>query len=568
MSKLLLGTAVLGIIGVGIASSASAAQRGSSKSSTPTAPSGANLDELAKKTTDDLLKQDIAAIRKDVEAWKQASDPETAGALSFTLEQAVAREQLVESQLDGASGSPLLRAFGMRVLQLEGRAPRLKLWANAWRTVLPVLAAALDVKSRGITEAAAGSTTATGQTPPNTGAEADPQPDPATMALILAAVKSQDPKQIREVAAKLESLGFPEAAKDLRAMADLIEQGKATASPAQTAPIPAQVPPPVVLKPETTASVPAPAASSAPSSAGLPLPSSSASSTNRIALVHRGEGMSQVAGRVLGSAAEGFKRWKEMRALNPLFKSDAKGNPKLNEGDALNVPPSWVVKPGETILGRSSGPGRQPVIDTSGTVASSSAGQPLPASASPAGPVQRFVVVKKGEGVAQTAMRFRGKAFTDADRKRLRDFNAPPFKKTPDGSGLVQNPGDKLRVPPEWPPSIEEVVGGAGGGRMTVRQLRASRIALAQHFGQDDGERLAQFQQGERIEPTGTYGPATALILCHRFGMVPPVPRVWGRRERENRQQFARNMYVQAKRDPQRADEFRRVARQAEGRIS
>lgn len=561
MSKvpLLLGTAVAGIIGVAMVSSASASQRGSSKSSSPTAPSGVDLDELAKRSTDDMVRQDIAALRKDVAQWKQASDPETAGALSFTLEQAVAGEQLVEAKLDGNNGSPVLRAFAMRILQLEGRAPRLKLWANAWRSVLPVLAAALDAKARGISEVAS----ATGAAP-NTGAEADPQPDAATMALILAAVKSQDPKKIRDAADKLDALGFPEAAKDLRQMAVLIESGQATASPSATAPIiPPAATPPVVLAPE-----PALPSSSGSSSVGLPsapppgapLP---ASSSSRVAIVHRGEGMSQVASRVLGSTAEGLKRWREMRAINPLFKSDKKGNPILQPGDALNVPPSWVTKPGETILGRSSGPGQKPVIDTSGTIASSST---PPVAAPTAAALQRLIVVKKGEGVAQVAMRQRKAAFTDADRKRLRDFNVPPFKKTPDGSGLILNPGDKLRIPPEWPPSVEEVLGG-NRRPMTLRQLRAARVALAQNFGQDDSARLAQFQRAERIEPSGHYGPATAMVLAHRFGFVPPLPRVWGANERKNRLLFARSMFHMARRDPQRADEFRRLARRAEGKL-
>lgn len=261
MSKLpfLLGTAVAATFGVAMVGSASAKSRGSSSSSSPTAPSGVDLEELARRSTADMVKQDIAAIRKDVLAWRQASDPETAGALSFVIEQAVAGEDQVPILLDGPdAGSPVLRAFAMRIFQLEGRAPRLRLWANVWRSILPKTALALDAKAAGVTEVAKATPSA-----PNTGTEADPQPDAATMAQVLDAVKSQDPKRIREMAAKLKSLGFPEAASDLEAMAILIESGQATANPSQPTPVPVPLPAPPVVVPSTpSAPILAPATSS------------------------------------------------------------------------------------------------------------------------------------------------------------------------------------------------------------------------------------------------------------------------------------------------------------------
>jgi len=74
---------------------------------------------------------------------------------------------------------------------------------------------------------------------------------------------------------------------------------------------------------------------------------------------------------------------------------------------------------------------------------------------------------------------------------------------------------------------------------------------------------LADWQRSEGIVPDGVYGPATAYCLCFRFGLVPPLPHAWGKNVAENRRKFASQMMAAARRDPQRGDEFMRVARQA-----
>lgn len=560
MSKLplLLGAAAaLGLAFAGTAK-ASAEQPGGTK----TAPNGTSLDALAEKTTADLVKQDIAALRKDIAAWKAASDPETAGALSFTLEAAVAGQDLPKWELDGTRGSPLLRAFGLRIFQLEGRKPRVELWSKAWLEILPVLSQSLKAKAEGLGAAAAQAG--------KTGA-ADPVPDEKTLALILQAVQSQDPERMRAVAKQLDALGFKDAAADLRAAADLIEAG-ANANPTKPAPPPAVTQPPLPVPPPTSSS----------SSPGLPpivtstpTPALPASSTptapvnrgKRVAQIRKGEGESQLAARLLGSKSEGLARFRELRAINvPPFKLNAARTAIVwNAGEWANVPPSWPASE-FAVPGESAGPGKK--LPKGATAAPAPVASSSSSSSGPTAALERKIVVKKGEGVAQVAMRYRGKAYTDADRKRLRDFNVPPFKKTKDGSGLVLNPNDKLRIPPEWPVNAAQEVLGADGRRFNPRSLRAASIALELHFGKAEPHKLREFQAAERLQPTGEYGPATAVILCDRFGIVPPLPHSWGNgNPTKRRAQFARHMYTQANRDPQRGDEFRRVARQAEGKV-
>jgi hypothetical protein len=128
------------------------------------------------------------------------------------------------------------------------------------------------------------------------------------------------------------------------------------------------------------------------------------------------------------------------------------------------------------------------------------------------------------------------------------------------------NPGDKLRVPADWPRNSQQK-SGADGGHEPAAAARGA-IALAQHFGEIDPTQILRFQQREGIEATGSYGPATAMVLCRRYGIVPPCPDVWGSNERKSRAQFARAMYGEAKRDSARRDEFRHVARKAEGKAA
>ena len=59
MSKVLLGAAVLGIVGVGLVASASAKEN--KRGGPNVAPNGTNFDDLAAETTADMMKQDVTS---------------------------------------------------------------------------------------------------------------------------------------------------------------------------------------------------------------------------------------------------------------------------------------------------------------------------------------------------------------------------------------------------------------------------------------------------------------------------------------------------------------------------
>lgn len=98
-----------------------------------------------------------------------------------------------------------------------------------------------------------------------------------------------------------------------------------------------------------------------PTPAAVPLPSAPApapGSGPAVVVVHSGEGLSQVAVRLLG-AAQGNAKWKELRARNIPVDADGKthkagsdGNlfPPQQPGTRLFVPESWPVAPG-TVVG-------------------------------------------------------------------------------------------------------------------------------------------------------------------------------------------------------------------------
>ena len=529
MSKILVGAAVLSIVGVGLVASASAKEN--KRGGPNVAPNGTNFDHLAEETTADLMKQDVPTLRADVARWSDANDLETASFLAFVTEQGVAGAELPGYELDGQRGSPTLRAFGLRVLQLESRTPRVEMWARAWETILPSLSAALREKAKGL----------------GSSAQADAVPNEATLRQISDAVLSGDPDRMRQVAARLDGLGFAEQAEDLRAMADLVERG-AKADPSKPEPLPE---PDEEDEPRSPGLPQLPSSPSSPSSPSLP----ASVATSRVVAVKAGEGAYQIAQRLLGRN-EGARRWTELRTANvPPFKKDSKGQIAIHPGELLNVPKSWPAHP-DAVPGVSPGPNKTTAI---------AAPKPPSVVAGLPSARTRLVVVKKGEGVYQVAQRLLGSSEGAKRWKELRTLNVPPFKTDKAGNVLLQ-PGDRLKVPPLWPPNATQEIFGGDGGRMNPRQLKASRVLLGAHFNQVEPQALAKFQRDEGIEATGSYGPATAHVLHQRFGMVPPVPHTWGSDEPKARARFARAMYRAGKRDPQRADEFRLQAKRAEGR--
>jgi hypothetical protein len=549
---LILGLGAAAALAAGFASSAAASEEGgapqpssggkkaTSSSKGKKTPSGVDPGHLADQTTDALVHQDIAKLRDLVKQWAAAGDTLTSAALSEDLEEAVKGTKIEEWQADGDKGSPLLRAFGERVLLVEGRPEKLLLWSDAWKSVLPVLAQALKTKADAI------------DVDPKKGSTDDPMPDAATLQRVIDAMNKGDPTLMRTVADQVEKAGFPDVAADLRAAADLIESGKAKVPDAKK-PAPAPDPEPHEPQPGPHDVKPAPAPSPAPT----PKP---AGGPGRIVIVKKGEGPFQVTERLLGKGQGG--RFGELVKENvPPKKKDPKtgGFTNLQPGEKLKVPAAWPASPY--------------AVHETGLAPSPS---PVPA---PTG--ERYVVVQKGEGPWAIAKRVWGSDVdANAHWKELVAANVPPKKKdSKTGNFTTLGVGERLKVPANWPTNAQIVVAGDDegiyeppvtrldpGGTVTVgaemseRQTKAGQIALSAHLGKLDPDLLKEWQAREGIPATGQYDPACAYVLCFRFGIVPPVPMFGGA---QSLKKFVQQMQGAARKDPQRRDEYMARAREA-----
>jgi nucleoid-associated protein YgaU len=585
------------IVGLGLAAVAGAAfllSEGEAKAADK-APDGTDLGALAATTTAALVTQNIAGIRSAVAAWQSASDPLTAGALQFTLDGALAGQALAQSLADGEKGSPMLRAFGLRIQQLEGRPELLLLWAKAWKSILPNLALALETKARGIKPSV------------EAGTKADPIPSEAMIKKIVETLASGDPAAMRALAAELEKAGFKEQAKDLRAAADEIEKGRAsTKSPGLPDPVitPAPKPQPVPPAPDPVTTPPAPAPSNGrtyvvkkgdnpskiakaftgnanrwpelvkanvppkkkakdgnfatlnagetlklpanwpatPPPAAQAAPVTPSPSNGRTYVVRSGDNPSKIAQAFTGNA----NRWTELVAANsPPKKRAANGNfATLNAGETLKLPANWPAAPGGTAA--------PPVTSTP--------------AALPAGK-RRVTTVQSGDGFTRITKRL---GQPESRWRELRDANVPKdadgrtrAKDTDTKGGIkpILQPGHRLIVPSSWPDGPGMVVGA--DGMASDPAIRAARIALMAKHGRVKREELAAWQDAHGVVPNGEYGPATALALVYRYGIVPPNPLVWGSNGRAAREEYAKRLAALAKHDPQRADEYQYAARRA-----
>jgi peptidoglycan hydrolase-like protein with peptidoglycan-binding domain len=94
-----------------------------------------------------------------------------------------------------------------------------------------------------------------------------------------------------------------------------------------------------------------------------------------------------------------------------------------------------------------------------------------------------------------------------------------------------------------------------------VEENRRLAAQLALHIsearpGKEDRELVHRYQVSEGLNATGNYGAATAASLVG-YGIVPPHPFFWPKKERERtRERYRSTMQQQAERDPQRADEW------------
>lgn len=274
--------------------------------------------------------------------------------------------------------------------------------------------------------------------------------------------------------------------------------------------------------------------------------------------VQKGEGPAAITRRVLGASQEG--RWRELvKANSPPKTIDAKtGNFKfLNPGERLKVPASWPNSPHFTFgTGTPVPVPTAPVITTTGVVV------PPPVSPAPQAPVRRVVTVMRGEGPFQITSRVLGAS--QAGRwKELVKANSPPKKVGKDGNFTNLQPGEKLVIPESWPTVSPHVT--FGGDPRAEKHLGAGKVALGLHLGNIRPEALAAWQANEGIEPTGVYCPDTALVLCFRFGIVPPGPPRMFPRGKRQAANFVSALRRMARRDPQRSDEYGRVIRETVG---
>lgn len=537
-----LGLAAAAAVAIGSkesqASAASGGKKATGSSAGKTTPSGVDPAFLAAQTTDALTRQDIAKLRSLVASWTSAGDPSTAAALSEDTEESVKGTRLEEWTGDGSKGSPLLRAFGERVLLVEGRPEKLLLWHDAWVSVLPVLAQALKTKSDAI------------HVDPSKGTTDDPQMPSDLLSQIIAAETAGDPTALRVLADQVEAAGFPDAAADLRAMADMIESQQVK-PPNPAKPAPPSPPAPYEPQPAATDVPPPP-----PPRVVVP-PAQPSGGPGRTVIVLKGEGPYQVTARLLGQDQAG--RFSELVKANvpPKKKASNGGFTSLNPGEALKIPDSWPAT-------------KYDVHQTGAITQNAPTTIDVPAmtvTAAPSG--DRYVTVQKGEGPIAVTDRVLGAGQGNLHWKELVAANSPPKKKASNGNFATLAIGERLKVPTNWPDSPQMTLGADGPSAThaaaSARQTHAGKIAMAAYLGRLDRDLMAEWQRREKIPASGEYDMTSAYVLCFRFGMVPPVPKFAGP---QSRKKFAAQMMAAARKDPQRSDEYLARAKAALGKAA
>ena len=95
------------------------------------------------------------------------------------------------------------------------------------------------------------------------------------------------------------------------------------------------------------------------------------------------------------------------------------------------------------------------------------------------------------------------------------------------------------------------------------RRALAARLAhnlITAPRGGEDRTLVARFQLQEALKPTGFYGPATALALAQRYGIVPPKPLYWTEsRTSRSKANYRDALRALGERDPQRIEEWQRA---------
>jgi len=344
----------------------------------------------------------------------------------------------------GAASGPLRELQGF-LLTLQGDSTALVEWSMAMGAQgFAGYAAQLRTKAEGSPVVPLGSGAAAPFVPPFVPAPSTSSTSTAAIELgarIADAIATKDPAIILALADELDKIGQGVVAERLRVIAKELQEAKRVADEAKrkaeaaTLPVPGPAPKPA---PAPT-SGPPPFLPPAPGPNPAPLPPPSTSVVRRVTVL-RGEGPAQVSARLLGSVAEGNRRFRELVTENvPPKKRDKKtgGFTILNPGEELFVPKSW---PEHKDARR--------------------AGQPAPVTppvSTPANPtippaVVRRVAVKAGEGPYQIAVRLLGAQQGPLRWKELVTANVPPKKRdTKTGGFTILNPGELLLIPESWP---------------------------------------------------------------------------------------------------------------------
>lgn len=279
-----------------------------------------------------------------IDGFTIEGDSTTAGGLGFQKARMVSRGTRGFTSHPTYDKDAILkvdnREWATRLIQLEGRVKALNAWAEAYDSIgAKSLASDLRDKAKALKAASSPKADKGSDEAEKPGKEPAPsQTDEIArvVKMVTEALASQDPKTMREVAAKLRASGFKEQADSLEKAADEIEADRKKPIPPSipTAPAPTvETPkPPVILTPKRTVEV-----------------TSTLNSESRI------------TSHLLGKGQE--NRWPELVKVNIPKDADGRNRskdtttknrigalkPGLQPGQKLFIPDNWTLKVVEAV---------------------------------------------------------------------------------------------------------------------------------------------------------------------------------------------------------------------------
>jgi hypothetical protein len=171
----------------------------------------------------------------------------------------------------------------------------------------------------------------------------------------------------------------------------------------------------------------------------------------------------------------------------------------------------------------------------------------------------------------------RGYAIQATELRRAADLTAAILAATdPGGGGQVMQGDDELAGDdiPDRAPSVPQPFSPLPGVldeeviAPDVDPLRIQAQALLLNLernplGKEDRRLVADFQRNNSLRASGNYTPETALTLAEDYGLPPPPPYWPTKGRRKSKENYKRKLLALAARDPQRAEEFERAAKNA-----